>query len=78
MAVKSKARTTAAIKEYREKGPALVIEDEDYLGRYFHASDLKMIMNETSSNKIDIVFCHSELAASIFLDAGVRHVISLP
>jgi len=27
---------------------------------------------------IDIVFCHSELAASIFLEAGARHVVSVP
>ena len=66
---------TADQMEYREeefwKGSALVLEDENCQPVYVHADDLR----SGGLSQVDFVVCHSPVAAGIFVEAGVRHVI---
>ena len=56
------------MEEIYRKGDALLMEDDQCLGKYLFADELSKMVEE-SGVKLDFVFmanCHSEFAAKIF------------
>jgi hypothetical protein len=69
----------AEINAIYQKGPALVMEDENCMAQYLYADELKVLV-QGACEKLDFVFmatCHSQFVAEIFLEAGAQHVIGI-
>jgi hypothetical protein len=60
------------IEQTYQKGDALVIEDNNCMGKYLFADDLKLYIDRSGVrlNFVFIAACHSQFAAEIFLKAG--------
>jgi len=77
--VESEAFTNEEIAEIYKRGHALVLEDDSYLGEYFHADELERIV-EKNQIRLDFVFMeshYSECSAEIFINAGALNVICI-